>query len=405
MKPTKIAEGLKHPSLISSFIKSKTIDPAWAHTRMGFFPDLVSEDIARMKKFGHLMKRCGAKTTYLRTSGARVLENSKVTGRIDVDDPRRVQINRSCRVKDLTVSGDAYLLVDNNLDLEDVFIEKDTIFTRQGVVQGKRLFRPVITFSIDLEAGVGLAHSSRVKEIFKNPRAWNYTRESTIKLLKLLSQHEIPATWFVCGHLFLESCDGKHLFNEKEWYGDWLKYDPAVSYVENKAWYMPDIVEKIAENSLFDLGYHSFGHFNYIESSNQTIIEDVEMAKKIRKDFSLDLLGFSCPWNEVSRLHILHKGGFRNVRGWIGTAEANGLTVFDESVRFFHTSEFLNPRIDFSELVRKCIDNSVYGPFNVFMHPHDWVSQKDFSKLALFLSRINELRKTEEILIQRMDKV
>ena len=93
------------------------------------------------------------------------------------------------------------------------------------------------------------------------------------RLLAVLDEHEVPATWAVVGHLFLDSCvrglDGRaHPELPRpsyRWYPrDWFERDPCTDARRSPLWYGPDIVDAVlGRKTLHEVACHSFSHIPY----------------------------------------------------------------------------------------------------------------------------------------------
>ena len=251
-----------------------------------------------------------------------------------------------------------------------------------------------------MEAGVGLSHADE-KEFSKLKSLWN-CKESAKRLKDLFIKYDIPTTWAICGHLFLEECNGKHPYRENDWYGDWFKYDPETDYKQNPDWYMPDFIQEVIDNDLFEVGYHSFGHFKYLQASKQTIEKDLEFAQYIRNKFKIDLCSFVYPYNSISNILLVANSGFKNIRGYLGQYYASKTIQFD-GFKFFVTSQCLTP-----DSIKNCIKNieTIKGKnFNYFTHPFNWRKEKDFELMEEFLKKLSNLQHQGYIEIRKMEDV
>lgn len=336
----------------------------------------------------------GGKTLLARMANVRVLRGSRLSGSVRVPSPTRVQINTNCRARNFQVKDGAYVLVDNGSTVRDVSADQDTIFSRIGVQAARRLENPGTFMCVDFEGSVGFEHG---KVPYRIPGF--DSRRSALQLVDLLEKWEIPCTWFVCGHLFLDGCDGKHPYNEVDWDGvDWFRYDPATTSERNDSWYLPDIIERLVDSDLFEVGYHSFAHMLFIKMSDESIRRDMEFARRIRKEWNIpfDSLAFTC--NEPSRFELLVEGGFRRYRGLIGCAPASGILSFP-GFSFLQSSRFLSPRTSLDAM-----DGAASSPSSsIFTHAHDWVSESDFAHFRVLLSHLKERRDSGLPLLRASD--
>jgi hypothetical protein len=294
--------------------------------------------------------------------------SAKVTGRLSLNEPAWFQMNRDSRAGSIIVRKNGCLLLDNNCLINDIDVSSPAIFTsKNSYIHHDRPIKTV-TISIDLEGGVGLSHASA--RIFKKLQPqWN-SYQTALALHSLFKKYSLPVTWAMCGHLFLDSCDGGHGFIENDWYGDWFTFDPKTSAESNPDWYMPGFVKLLKEDTTAEIAYHSFGHFNYCNASNATILKDLQWANHIRKQYNISLKTLVYPYNAVSHIEEALQCGFRFFRGYIGQYYLP-VTVDFGSFTFYGTSMFVGPgnvkkRIQSSN---ECIGKN----FNYFLHPENWV--------------------------------
>ena len=113
-----------------------------------------------------------------------------------------------------------------------------------------RLGRGMFTLSLDFELIWGTV-DVRGPEPFR--RTCEIEREVVLdRLLELLAEFDISATWCIVGHLFLSSCtprDGvKHpkSCGHLTWaHGDWFSCDPATSEQTDPIFYGSSLIDKI----------------------------------------------------------------------------------------------------------------------------------------------------------------
>jgi hypothetical protein len=98
-------------------------------------------------------------------------------------------------------------------------------------------------------------------------------------LLNLFDKNQIPVTWAIVGHLFLNNCARNNLnfahnemprpsyFENPHWIfnsGDWYDNDPCTDYKTDPAWYAPDLVEQIIKSKVnHEIGCHTFSHIDF----------------------------------------------------------------------------------------------------------------------------------------------
>jgi hypothetical protein len=308
------------------------------------------------------------KAATARLLGSVISPTGFIKKKVILYEPAWLQINSGSGAKSIELQKDSFLLIDHHTACNDLVIVSPTILTSKGSYS--QLDRPnkTVTISIDLEGGVGLSHVS--PRYFKKLQSqWN-SYETAFALHSLFNKYSLPVTWAICGHLFLDSCNGNHGFDEHDWYGDWFTCDPISDMERNPDWYMPDFVNLLKEDKTAEIAYHSFGHFNYLLASEQTILKDLQWAEQIRKQYDIPLKTLIYPYNAVSHIEEALKCGFNCFRGYIGQYYQH-LTVDFGTFTFYGTSMFVGPS-NIKKRV-KSTNECIAKNFNYFLHPENWV--------------------------------
>jgi len=187
------------------------------------------------------------------------------------------------------------------------------------------LDRGIFTISIDLELIWGtrdLVGSSGFREACERERSIVIDR-----LLDLFIEFELPATWCVLGHLFLDRCSvgsgGKPHTDvvrpQHSWhFEDWFDDDPASSEAESPLFYGRSLVEKILSCPVSqEIGCHSFSHviFGDRGCSRETAETELAACIKAARDLGIEMRSFAFPRNLVGHLDVLKENGFVSYRG------------------------------------------------------------------------------------------
>ena len=158
-------------------------------------------------------------------------------------------------------------------------------------------------------------------------RACTVEREVVIdRLLALLAKYEIPATWFVVGHLMLDRCDPaarpKHpgvVRPRHAWSpGDWFDRDPGGDETSAPLFFARSLIEKIrACSPAQEIGCHSFSHviFGDPGCSPESAESDVSECVRSANALGLRMTSFAFPRNRVGHLDVLARHGFTCYRG------------------------------------------------------------------------------------------
>jgi peptidoglycan/xylan/chitin deacetylase (PgdA/CDA1 family) len=158
-------------------------------------------------------------------------------------------------------------------------------------------------------------------------RACEFEREVVIdRLLRLLGEFEIPATWCVLGHLLLPACrrTGGRAHPEivrprHAWVrGDWLEHDPCSNEALAPLFYGRTLVERIRSCRIpQDIGSHSFSHaiFSDPGCSRESAASELQASVAAAREMGLQMRSFAFPRNGVGYLDLLPQFGFTSYRG------------------------------------------------------------------------------------------
>lgn len=158
-------------------------------------------------------------------------------------------------------------------------------------------------------------------------RACEIEREVVIdRLLSLLDAYDVPATWCVLGHLFLESCTARAGVAHPEvvrphhaWAtGDWFRHDPCRDEKSAPLFYARSLVRKILDSRVrHEIGAHSFSHVIYGDPgcSREAAASDLAATVGAARGLGLDLRSFVFPRNAVGHVDLLSDFGFTAYRG------------------------------------------------------------------------------------------
>jgi peptidoglycan/xylan/chitin deacetylase (PgdA/CDA1 family) len=187
-----------------------------------------------------------------------------------------------------------------------------------------RLDRGVFTLSLDFELIWGTLDLFGVHGF---ERACEIERAVVIeRLLILLAEFEIPATWCVLGHLFLGRCqpDGGRAHpdvvrpNHSWRSGDWFAHDTGGDEASRPIFYGRSLVERIRACRVpQEIGCHSFSHviFGDAGCSRETAESEITTCVRLAREMDLELVSFAFPRNSVGHLDVLRRHGFKVFRG------------------------------------------------------------------------------------------
>ncbi|NUN22777.1 MAG: polysaccharide deacetylase family protein [Candidatus Jettenia caeni] len=325
-----------------------------------------------------------------------------IEGKITTLTPRYLEIGKNTTIQSIHIAPEKFVLIEKDVMTGNISCRKHSIITPQKSYEGEEIDEKCITISVDFEAGVALSHAS--KERWGHYRKFWDSRKAVEKLSQLFRKYEIPVTWAICGHLFLRECNGNHNIIEDDWGGHWFMHDPATNYKNNSEWYMPETIKTLAKEPLFEIGYHSFGHFLYQQCSEDTVKKDILMAKKIRSEWGLKLDSFVFPYNQCGYFDLLvEEGGFRNFRGKIGViCPSYGAINFKEFC-YIHTTQVFSP-----STMDRCnlqIQQLTRQNFNYYTHCYQWIENDGWKELEQWLKKLSRLMSLNKIKIKKFGEL
>ena len=138
-------------------------------------------------------------------------------------------------------------------------------------------------------------------------------------LLNILEKYNIPVTWAVVGHLFLDHCECENGIphrNMPRFKKDWYSCDPCTDIKTDPLFYGRDIIEEILSNPVeHEIGYHSFSHVIFSECSREVAEGEIKEGIKLAKEFGITLKSFVFPENKIGNIDVLKEYGFKIYRG------------------------------------------------------------------------------------------
>jgi peptidoglycan/xylan/chitin deacetylase (PgdA/CDA1 family) len=181
----------------------------------------------------------------------------------------------------------------------------------------------IFTLSLDFELIWGTL--DRGPEAFR--RACERERAHVLqRLIDLLAEFEISATWCVLGHLFLDSCapknGAKHPEIEPPSYlrgsRGWFEEDPCGSEQTDPIFYGRTLVKKIVDCPVpQEIGCHSFSHPDFAATGCSLTTAETELAecRRLARELGIEMTSFAFPRNRVGHLDVLREQGFTCYRG------------------------------------------------------------------------------------------
>jgi peptidoglycan/xylan/chitin deacetylase (PgdA/CDA1 family) len=164
--------------------------------------------------------------------------------------------------------------------------------------------KAVFTVSIDFELMWGTAdrpYAADFRSLCEVER-----RQVVVRLLALLEEFDIPATWGVVGQLFLrQPADTSHP-------------SPIVRQGPDELYHCADLVERIQRCKVAqDIGSHTFCHIEMDEAKCSPAAADADIAEcaRVARQWGIEMRSLIFPRNLVGNLQALKRHGFTCYRG------------------------------------------------------------------------------------------
>ena len=175
----------------------------------------------------------------------------------------------------------------------------------------------IFTLSLDFELIWGSVHHMGPERF---SAACEMERSSVIdRLLELFVKYEVPATWCIVGHLFIDHCqclDGTKHPEIIPPSRDWLQHDPCGNEETNPNFYGRSLLRKIQSCPVpQEIGCHSFSHIMFPECSRETARSEIAECVRLASEMGIEMKSFAFPRNRVCHLDVLEEYGFTHYRG------------------------------------------------------------------------------------------
>ena len=281
---------------------------------------------------------------------------------------------------------------------------------------------PIFIISLDVELIWGYISEPTNKSISLMKNDSKKVRGCIDILLNLFEKNNIPATWAVVGHLFLDHCECESGIPHKDmprFKEDWYLADPCTDIQRDPLYCGKDIVEKILSNRIeHEIGYHSFSHVVFSECSREVAEAEIKEGIKLANEFGITFKSFVFPENKIGHIDVLKENGFKIYRGENLTRGKMSKNIL---IRKFNggidkmiapptepkwmdgiweipsSMFFCDPQIKFSVLPRAKL--GLYRAirskkvFHVFLHPHNLLMYPSLKQdLAKFLGVVSKKR-------------
>jgi len=191
---------------------------------------------------------------------------------------------------------------------------------------------PIFMLSLDTELFWGGARDVQSKALGPIINDPTKGRGSINVLLSLCKKYNIPVTWAMVGHLFLDHCqkeDGIPHPEMPRFQENWYSFDPCTNIKLDPLFYGKDIVETIMTNSVkHEIGYHTFSHVPFSECSRIVARAEISRGIEAARELGITLESFVFPYNLIGHVDVLAETGFKIYRGQdLGAITVNNSAV------------------------------------------------------------------------------
>ena len=177
--------------------------------------------------------------------------------------------------------------------------------------------QPTFMISLDVEMGWGfIGKRENPSFLTKDSKAG---REAIDILLGIFERCNIPATWAIVGHLFLDHCEKDNGIPHKDmprYKDNWYSRDPCTNICKDPLYYGKDIVEKIVSSLIeHEIGYHSFSHIDFSKCRREVAEAEIRTGVRLANKLGIKFKSFVFPYNKVGHVDVLKENRFEIYRG------------------------------------------------------------------------------------------
>ncbi|MCO8244849.1 MULTISPECIES: DUF2334 domain-containing protein [unclassified Haladaptatus] len=295
-----------------------------------------------------------------------------------------------------------------------------------------------VVLSLDAELGWGFHDRRELPEahIRSGHRAWNYLCDTFDRL-------NIPATWAITGHLFLDSCQSNHRDHPA---GRRCCTRGSSSLNSQEIWFASDLIRAVRSTDVdHEIASHGFTHvhFEHERMDEEFAAQEISASIEIAAEQNIELSSFVFPVNRIDHRQLLAESGFTCYRGTTPRNSAGGmirrrLEKLTSGTVGKPTPPVIEPRVDEYGLVN--IPASLYlfsfegiarsvlaslhrdpvveqaisgidkatetdGVFHLWFHPHNLRTSRDFERLETILAYLNRRQREDGLRIETMADV
>ncbi len=169
-------------------------------------------------------------------------------------------------------------------------------------------------FSLDTELGTGYFDKDEDrKRIFSSDGSRE--REKISRILSLLEEYQIIATWAVVGHIFYERCEECEICPILKWKGKYQSYQEAYK-TQHPLWYGADVVDTLLNAKIkHEIAFHGYSHEIFDSMSREKAETEIQEFIRVASRKGIDAKSIVFPRDKAGHLDLFEKYGFLCYRG------------------------------------------------------------------------------------------
>jgi len=171
-------------------------------------------------------------------------------------------------------------------------------------------------FSLDTELGTGFFDLDEDrKRLFSADGSRE--RKKIQRIITLLEEFQIVATWAVVGHIFYDHCEKCEICPILEWKGKYKSFEEAYG-TQHPLWYGADVIDMLQNQKMeHEIAFHGYTHeiFNEKTMSKEKAEIEIQEFLRVTQRRGIKPTSIVFPRDKAGHLHLFEKYGFVCYRG------------------------------------------------------------------------------------------
>lgn len=168
-------------------------------------------------------------------------------------------------------------------------------------------------FSLDTELGTGYFDLDEDRQRLFSADG-SRERENISRILELLEEYQITATWAVVGHIFYEHCEECEICPILEWKGKYHSYEEAYK-TRHPLWYGADVIDMLLNQKMkHEIAFHGYSHKTFNSMSREEAEVEIQEFIRVASRKGIVAKSIVFPRNKVGHLDLFQKYGFECYR-------------------------------------------------------------------------------------------